>query len=217
MYPGVVILNQVLKLVARLMSNCLLIFTRNPELGKVKSRLAQGIGEENALEIYKKLLEHTRDVTAQVDCIRRVGYSVQVRSNDVWTEGRFEKFKQEGSDLGERMENAFKQAFKLGHDKVIIIGSDLYDLRPQHIKKAFEALDQNDAVIGPAHDGGYYLLGMKTLIPSVFKNKNWGTETVLADTLTSLSNRRTHKLEPLNDIDYASDIKPYPEFAHYLP
>ena len=82
------------------MSNCLLIFTRNPELGKVKSRLAKGVGKENALTIYKKLLQHTREVVTQVDCDRWVGYSVSIRDNDMWATRDFKKFKQEGDDLG---------------------------------------------------------------------------------------------------------------------
>lgn len=198
------------------MSNCLLIFTRNPELGKVKSRLARGVGPENALAIYKKLLAHTREVVSQVDCERWVGYSVTIRPNDNWPEDTFFKFQQEGKDLGERMQQAFENAFTAGHQKVIIVGSDLYDLRPQHIEEAFKSLDNQDAVIGPAQDGGYYLLGMKSLIPKVFATKNWGSETVLEETLEDLKNYTLYTLETLNDIDYASDLKPYPEFTHYL-
>lgn len=198
------------------MSNCLLIFTRNPELGKVKSRLAQGVGQENALTIYKKLLEHTRKVASQLDCERWVGYSVTIRSNDNWPEDTFFKFQQEGKDLGERMQHAFEKAFAAGHQKVIIIGSDLYDLRPKHIEEAFKSLDNQDAVIGPAQDGGYYLLGMKSPIPQAFANKDWGTETVFEETLEDLKDYTLYRLDTLNDIDYASDLKPYPEFVHYL-
>ena len=198
------------------MSNCLLIFTRNPELGKVKSRLAQGVGQENALAIYKKLLAHTRIVASQVNCERWVGYSVAVRSNDNWPENTFYKFQQEGEDLGERMQHAFEKAFAAGHKKVIIVGSDLYDLKSEHIKEAFKSLDNKDTVIGPAQDGGYYLLGMKSMIPQVFTNKDWGTETVYDATVEDLKTHSLYTLETLNDIDYASDLKPYREFAHYL-
>ena len=76
--------------------NIVLIFTRNPELGKVKSRLAKGVGQENALEIYKKLLSHTKDVVSTLNCTKRVGYSVKVRDNDMWDNAIFEKFQQEG-------------------------------------------------------------------------------------------------------------------------
>ncbi len=198
------------------MSNCLIIFTRNPELGKVKSRLAQGVGEQNALDIYIQLLEHTRDVVIQIDCERWLGYSVAVRQDDLWDNTLFTKFKQEGEDLGARMENAFNQAFAQGHNKVLIVGSDLYDLKPRHIQEAIDALDGNDLVIGPAQDGGYYLLGMKMIHPAVFRNKDWGTESVYKDTLKDLKTAKIHTLEILNDIDYASDLKPYPKFAKYI-
>lgn len=198
------------------MSNCLLIFTRNPELGKVKSRLAQGVGQENALAIYKKLLQHTQEVVTQVNCERWVGYSVTIRTNDLWPETDFKKFKQEGADLGKRMSHAFETAFAAGHTKVIIVGSDLYDLRPTHIEDAFTALQKNDVVLGPAQDGGYYLLGMKSLIPEVFSDKEWGTETVYKDTLDNLQTKSVHLLETLNDIDYARDLEPYSEFKQYL-
>lgn len=194
----------------------LLIFTRNPELGKVKSRLAQGVGEKNALEIYKRLLSHTREIASQIDCTRRVGYSVKVRENDLWDNALFDKFAQEGEDLGERMGNAFKEGFKEGYEQIIIVGSDLFDLKKTHIEEAFTALDTNNTVIGPAKDGGYYLLGMTQYISSVFNHKQWGTETVFKDTIADLEPFTKHTLEMLNDIDYASDLEPYPEFAHYL-
>ena len=196
--------------------NIVLIFTRNPELGKVKSRLAKGVGQENALEIYKKLLSHTKDVVSTLNCTKRVGYSVKVRDNDMWDNAIFEKFQQEGEDLGIRMQNAFEQAFADGYDNVLIVGSDLFDLRASHINEAFDALQSNDAVIGPAQDGGYYLLGMSKLIKGVFYNKEWGGDTVFKSTMNDLETANVHQLETLNDIDFAEDLKPYAEFAQYL-
>lgn len=196
--------------------NLLLIFTRNPELGKVKSRLAQGVGEKNALEIYKTLLQHTKDVVIQTECTKRVGYSVKVRTEDIWDNKLFEKFKQEGEDLGDRMYHAFAKAYSDGYKNVLIIGSDLYDLQPKHIEEAFKALDKNDVVIGPAQDGGYYLLGMNHLIKEVFYHKNWGSDTVFKDTISDLKTKEVYRLETLNDIDYAEDLKGYKIFADYL-
>ncbi|WP_299151275.1 TIGR04282 family arsenosugar biosynthesis glycosyltransferase [uncultured Dokdonia sp.] len=196
--------------------NIVLIFTRNPELGKVKSRLAKGVGQENALEIYKKLLSHTKDVVATLNCTKRVGYSVQVRPDDMWDNAIFEKFQQEGEDLGVRMHNAFDQAFTDGYDNVLIVGSDLFDLGASHIYEAFDALQSNDAVIGPAQDGGYYLLGMNKLIKEVFYNKEWGGDTVFKSTMGDLATAKVHQLETLNDIDFVEDLKPYAEFAQYL-
>ncbi|MFT5750644.1 MAG: rSAM/selenodomain-associated transferase 1 [Flavobacteriales bacterium] len=198
------------------MSDILLIFTRNPELGKVKTRLAKGVGAENALTIYKTLLEHTKNVVSQINCTKRVGYSVKVRPNDIWEAGIFEKFLQEGEDLGDRMYHAFAKAYQDNYTKVLIVGSDLYDLCPKHIEDAFEALETHDVVIGPAQDGGYYLLGMRSLLKDVFYKKTWGGDTVFETTMKDLEGYSIHQLETLNDIDHAEDLQGYPAFEKYL-
>ncbi len=196
--------------------NALIVFTRNPELGKCKTRLAKVIGDENALEIYKYLLQHTANVTLEIDASRYVFYSEAINKNDLWKNDLFNKELQDGSDLGIRMQNAFKKLFAYGHEKVIIIGSDLLDLNPTIINEAFNKLDSNDIVIGPAEDGGYYLLGMKTLHPTIFKIENWGTETVYKQTISKLINNSVYVLKTLNDIDYVEDLKPYEVFRSYL-
>jgi len=191
--------------------NLLLIFTRNPELGKAKTRLAKTVGDETALEIYKFLLERTRDISLKVNADKAVYYSVKIRENDIWNPDIYQKHQQFGEDLGIRMLNAFKNGFDAGYKKVMIIGSDLYDLSGKNIEKAFVELDQNDVVIGPAEDGGYYLLGMNYLQENVFKNKDWGTETVRKDTLNDLSDKKVKLLEFKNDIDVYEDIVNIPE------
>ncbi|WP_299005480.1 TIGR04282 family arsenosugar biosynthesis glycosyltransferase [uncultured Tenacibaculum sp.] len=196
--------------------NLLLIFTRNPELGKVKTRLAKTIGNEAALDIYKFLLEHTKQVTQNLSCDKAVYYSVKVRENDIWNATTYQKHLQDGNDLGIRMHNAFQQAFSTGYEKVVIIGSDLPDLTSEHINKAFEKLNANDVVMGPAEDGGYYLLGMKKLHANIFQNKDWGTSTVRKDTLNDLQNESVHLLETLNDVDVFDDIKNNPVFNQFL-
>ncbi|WP_299384409.1 TIGR04282 family arsenosugar biosynthesis glycosyltransferase [uncultured Lacinutrix sp.] len=195
--------------------NLIITFTRNPELGKVKSRLAKGIGEASALEVYKFLLEHTKNVLSKLDCDRAVYYSVKIREDDIWDSETFSKHQQFGDDLGARMQNAFENGFKKGYEKIIIVGSDLYDLNSEIINQAFKQLDTNDNVIGPAEDGGYYLLGMKTLNPSVFNIENWGTETVYKQTISKLTSS-LYVLKTLNDIDYVEDLKPYDIFNKYL-
>lgn len=196
--------------------NLILIFTRNPELGKCKTRLAKTVGDENALTIYKMLLQHTANTVDQINCDKAVYYSVKVRDSDIWSNSIYQKHQQHGNDLGERMRNAFKTSFDRGYDKVVIVGSDLYDLKPQHIENAFNLLNTNDAVIGPAEDGGYYLLGMTTLLPHIFENKNWGTETVRAATLHDLKSKKVAQLDILNDIDVYDDVKDYTIFKPYL-
>ena len=191
--------------------NLLLIFTRNPELGKAKTRLAKTVGDETALEIYKFLLEKTRDISSKVTSDKAVYYSVKIRENDIWNENTFQKHQQVGEDLGIRMLNAFKNGFKAGYEKVMIIGSDLYDLTSENIENAFDQLNNNDLVIGPAEDGGYYLLGMNSLHSTIFKNKNWGTETVRKDTLSDLKDKKVKLLAFKNDIDVYEDIINIPE------
>ena len=191
--------------------NLLLIFTRNPELGKAKTRLAKTVGNETALEIYKFLLNRTRDISSKVNADKAVYYSVKIRVNDIWDASIFQKHQQFGEDLGIRMQNAFKNGFDADYQKVMIIGSDLYDLSSKNIEKAFAELDENDVVIGPAEDGGYYLLGMNSLQEKIFENKNWGTESVRKDTLADLNDKKVKLLAFKNDIDVYEDIIAIPE------
>lgn len=191
--------------------NLLLIFTRNPELGKVKTRLAKSVGDETALEIYRFLLNKTKNISSKVKADKAVYYSVKIRDNDIWDSSIYQKHQQKGDDLGIRMLNAFQNGFDSGYQKIIIIGSDLYDLSYTEIDNAFNQLEQNDVVLGPAKDGGYYLLGLKTMHSSIFKNKAWGTETVREDTLANLSNKKVKLLALKNDIDVYEDILDIPE------
>ncbi|MDG1398650.1 MAG: TIGR04282 family arsenosugar biosynthesis glycosyltransferase [Polaribacter sp.] len=194
----------------------LLIFTRNPELGKSKTRLARTIGDQTALEIYKFLLKRTQEIAVKVNADKAVYYSVKVRNNDIWDSSIYQKYQQFGEDLGVRMKNAFKNGFEAGYKKVIIVGSDLYDLSSKIIDNAFQKLESNDFVIGPAEDGGYYLLGMNFLQENIFENKDWGTETVRKDTLENLKDKKVFLLEMLNDVDVFEDIEHHPAFQHFL-
>ena len=197
-------------------NRALIVFTRNPELGKVKSRLAKVTGDEIALKIYRFLLDHTVQVTKDLKVDKYVYYSDKIGTNDCWDENIYRKRLQSGTDLGERMHLAFHDLFSEGYEEVIILGSDMHDLSKDDIDVAFEALQANDYVIGPALDGGYYLLGMQQHIPSVFTQKEWGGDTVLKSTLNDLKSYTVHTLEELNDIDFAEDLKPYPEFSKYI-
>lgn len=188
-------------------SEHVLVFVKNPKLGKVKTRLAAGIGEEKALDVYLQLLAITRKVVLNVDVNKHVFYSEQIADDD-WDKAQFIKHNQIGADLGDRMKNAFKKLFDVGATKAVIIGSDCPQITPEIIRKAFSVLDENDAVIGPAKDGGYYLLGMKKEQPFLFENKKWSTDSVFEDTVLDLiKNRLTyHKLETLSDLDTIYDL-----------
>jgi len=196
--------------------NLIIIFTRNPELGKVKTRLAKIIGDESALNIYKFLLNHTQKTIRDIVCDKAVYYSVKVRDNDIWDASLYSKHLQQGKDLGKRMHNAFQHSFSKGYKKVVIVGSDLYDLQPKHIENAFKKLDSYEIVIGPAEDGGYYLLGMKTMHSQIFTTKEWGTSTVFENTINDLQNESVFLLDELNDIDIYEDIKNIEELKRLI-
>ena len=188
--------------------NILMVFVKNPELGKVKTRLASTIGKGKALEVYKTLLAHTCTIVNPIYFDKAVFYLDSITHNDLWNDERFQKYLQDGEDLGEKMLNAFVLAFKRGYDKVVVIGSDCPQLTAEIIEKSFESLNFNEVVIGPAKDGGYYLLGMNKLYSELFQNKTWSSENVLLDTLIDLkkTNIPYTLLETLSDVDREEDL-----------
>lgn len=190
--------------------NAVIIFVRNPVLGRVKTRLAKGIGDEKALQVYELLLRHTLEITRKLPCDKLVFYADDIADEDLWIERGFHRFKQSSGNLGERMKNAFEQAFHSGYQQVLIIGSDCYQLSSKIILEAFEQLTKHDTVIGPTFDGGYYLLGLKKLIEPFFEHKNWSTESVFADTMQDARdlNLAVFTLQKLHDVDEAADLEP---------
>lgn len=195
--------------------NSAIIFIKNPQKGKVKTRLAADIGDNAAMEVYLELTRLTREAMMQVDCDRHVYYSTFVDDDDAWPLTHFHKHIQRGEDLGERMSHAFGKCFDHGASRVVIIGSDCAELTAAHVQRAFDALDAHDFVIGPANDGGYYLLGMKEYHPEVFEEITWSTHSVFADTLKNIQDlaMSVEVLEQLIDVDYLSDLE---EVKHLL-
>lgn len=187
----------------------LIIFVRHPELGKVKTRLAKVIGNEKTLQVYQLLIGHTHQVTISLNCRKFVYYADQVIEHDLWTFPGYTKRQQFGADLGERMSNAFRELFDQGFKRVLIIGSDCYQLKTELLEEAFNNLASHDVVIGPTFDGGYYLLGMTQFFPEVFKGVNWSTDQVSKQTLTIINERNLSfaLLEQLSDVDEASDLE----------
>lgn len=192
----------------------LIIFVKNLELGKVKTRLAKSIGDEQALNVYHKLLLYTKEVVKNLNADKAVYYSEHIDNNDLWDNMLFRKHLQQGEDLGEKMQNAFADAFAQGKQRVIIIGSDCLELETYMIKEAFAVLDNNDVVLGPAKDGGYYLIGMTTFLPTLFEGKNWSSDDLLMDTILDLKkmNAKYYLLKTLNDIDTIEDLKALDKF-----
>jgi rSAM/selenodomain-associated transferase 1 len=186
-----------------------LIFQKNEVLGKVKTRLAAGVGEEQALEIYRQLLAKTylalRDISVSITTY----FSEFIPDNPIHSAEN--KLVQVGQDLGERMKNAFAENFELGIEKVVLIGTDCPSLEGIHLAQAFEALDQSDLVLGPARDGGYYMIGMKRRADFLFEGITWSTELVLSQTLALAAEQdlQTSLLPILEDIDTLEDWERY--------
>jgi rSAM/selenodomain-associated transferase 1 len=187
----------------------LIIFTKNPEKGKVKTRLAATIGHQEALQVYQKLLKITKSVTDQLDVSRQIWYSRFIDDDDIWEDGNYKKYLQKGENLGLRMQHAFNKAFGDGYQKAVIIGSDCSAINAALIRQSFKALDNQQAVIGPASDGGYYLLGATSFYPSLFKGKAWSTSSVFKETIRQFEemNLSYRQLPVLNDIDTEADLK----------
>ena len=197
-------------------TDLLLIFTRNPELGKCKTRLAAKVGDVAALDIYNFLLQHTVNITQQLTVDKNVYYSEEIWENDIWENKIYQKRLQSGSDLGERMMSAFWEGFKNGYQKIVVIGSDMYDLSKHDLEEAFAKLDHHDFILGPAEDGGYYLLGMKKMNEALFQSKDWGKSTVLEATLHNLANENHHLLPKKNDVAHYEDIQHIEVFQPFL-
>jgi uncharacterized protein len=186
-----------------------LVFQKNEVLGKVKTRLALGMGELRALEIYRHLIRLT------YSALEDVPVPVWTYFSDFIPESTYPSVEkslvQQGQDLGERMANAFARTFESGMNKVVLIGTDCPTLQPQHLKQAFDALTNSDLVLGPASDGGYYLIGMKHLHPNLYEGITWSTSTVLAETLkrAKIAGLSVYLLPQLDDVDTAADWEKY--------
>ena len=189
------------------MKDAVIIFVRNPELGKVKTRLAATVGDEQALDIYCQLLNHTMEQTTEIAADKFVFYHQQITVDDIWNGNRFNKKLQTGESLGDKMKAAFDEIFKLGYKKIMIIGSDCLQLNSTIINAGFGLLDEQDTVIGPATDGGYYLLGMKKNYGFIFDNKTWSTESVFDESMKDMQQHHlsTGLLPLLTDVDTEAD------------
>lgn len=183
----------------------LIVFLRLPVKGKVKTRLAATLGDEAALEIYKKLVSITLEIVIRSEIPAYLFYTDGLPPADA-RDTRFSYHIQVEGDLGSRMTNAL--SFVLSrHQKALIIGSDCPELTPEILHVCCRSLDEKDIVLGPAGDGGYYLLGCSALHPILFANINWSTPSVLNHTIEKITgaNLSCRLLEKLHDIDTAED------------
>jgi rSAM/selenodomain-associated transferase 1 len=192
-----------------------LVFVRVPESGRVKTRLVGRLDQEDVCGLYKCFVE---DI---LGTLSKQGYDIVICHDPPedrwelisWLGLSFTFMPQNGASLGERMENAFAAVFSEGVDQAVLIGSDLPDLDAGIIDEAFEALAIQDLVLGPAADGGYYLIGFNagSFSPKIFDGIPWGTNQVFhrtADFLTK-NNLSMHILPKWQDIDTYDDLKAF--------
>ena len=187
------------------MSELLIIMARSAELGKVKSRLAKTIGEERALEVYSKLLSHT------IQCAKDSGFKIKIFvAGDInyFENGNLDFELQSGGDLGTKMKDAFLRSFSEGHDWIVMIGTDCFEMNSDTIRGAFHAFALHDIVLGPAKDGGYYLIGMKKMHDELFESMPWSTDFLLIKTIEKarLLGLSIATLPIKNDIDEEKDL-----------
>lgn len=194
-------------------TNLLMIFARNPVKGKVKTRLASSIGEEQALLVYERLLSQTAALIKLPDSDIQIHYTDFIPESDVFNGDHVSRKLQIQGDLGERMSYAFENGFIAGYEKILIIGTDCPEITLKDIILAFDKLTSNDIVIGPALDGGYYLLGLKKHFSKIFRNKKWSTSSVYSDTLMDAvaSAKRVAVLDPKRDIDTIENLQEFPQ------
>lgn len=187
------------------MQKTLVIFVKEPRLGRVKTRLAKDVGAFKAWRFYRSTVKQL---------IKRVGKrkwnTVICVSPDQYRGGffdrRFKIIPQGGGDLGQRMQRVFDN---VGSGPLVLVGGDIPTIRKSHIKKAFRKLGNHDAVFGPATDAGFWLVGMRRRRASIapFSGVRWSTEHALKDTVSNISlSQRVDFTDMLSDVDTAEDM-----------
>jgi rSAM/selenodomain-associated transferase 1 len=195
----------------------ILFFIKYPESGDVKTRLAVSIGSDKAVQLYRSFI---LDLLAKLESTQlpfAICFYPEQKKELLreWLGGGYEYIPQKGINLGERMAAAFLDAFAGGHRRVILMGGDFPDLPRSFLEESFGALNTHDTVIGPAVDGGYYLIGFRkeTFLQEVFEGVDWSTEGVFRQTLSILKGqgRRVYVLPVWNDIDTIEDLRQFME------
>jgi rSAM/selenodomain-associated transferase 1 len=196
---------------------CILFFVKAPGQTTVKSRLAEAVGGDKARELYRNfvldILDTLSDVVAGGEHDLRVFFYPPEAGPEIreWLGSSYTCLAQQGDDLGERMQNAFLAGFAAGYRRAILIGSDTPDLTNSIIKTGLSCLNTHPAVIGPACDGGYYLIGFQSqaFLPAIFCDMPWSTDEVYTRTREVF--RRTHTdvfvLPTWRDIDTIADLR----------
>jgi uncharacterized protein len=193
-------------------NDCLIIFVKWPKKGKVKSRLSVVLDEDTVLDLYKCFVEDLLHTVKELGIRPVIAFYPADEEDSVrsWLGSEYRYVPQMGDELGERMKNAFQWAFARGRSRVVLIGSDFPDLPAEIIKDAFASLNDHDAAIGPALDGGYYLIGFRNdaFSPRIFDDIPWSTAFVFARTMEILREDGcdVRQLQFWRDIDRPEDI-----------
>ena len=192
----------------------LLIFTRYPREGDVKTRLIPLLGKTGACTLHQEMTMHTLNQLGSYPYLQ-VWYDGHCeKSMQDWLGAEYSYKRQPAGGLGEKMLYAFRKVFAKGEDKAILVGTDCPGINISHIEKAYSKLDLADVVIGPAEDGGYYLIGMKQADSRLFSGIHWGTDQVCEATVerARLAGLDTAFLETLADVDRPEDIHVWHQF-----
>ena len=193
-------------------TKAVIVFVKFPELGKVKTRLASSTSKNFAVELYKIVADNIFEEISKLNS----GVDVFIFFSEVddktkvlkWVNKNFEFLEQRGSNLGEKISDAFEAVFLRGYSKSIIIGTDIPEMKAEILDDAFSVLENNDVVISPSNDGGYSLLGIKENYSFLFNNIEWSTNSVFYNTYLKMvkNNLSFKKLSTLNDIDTKEDL-----------
>lgn len=202
------------------MKERLIVFTRYPEPGKAKTRLIPALGAEGAAHLQRQMTEHTMRQVKELQSFHPLSVEVHFAGNHQqqmqdWLGDDLVYQPQVEGDLGWRMAEAFQRAFRNGIEGAVIIGTDCPGLNAPLMAEAFKTLTQYDLVLGPAMDGGYYLIGLRRLIPELFAGISWGTSEVLQQTIAIAQGMglAIASLPPLADVDRPEDLSSL-DFSH---
>ena len=193
----------------------LILFAKYPQPGKIKTRLAAKIGDAQALELYKRFLADKRTLFDHLSCARMINYAPNTKTAADYFAHLFSRdsvmWPQHGDDLGERMNNAFFYGFEQNVERLLLVGSDSPQLSARIVHQAFDLLKENDVVLGPSTDGGYYLIGFSkaAFTPAAFQQIEWSTAQVLIQTIKALATvgRSIGFLPALTDVDVIEDVR----------
>jgi hypothetical protein len=201
-------------------SDRLLVFVKAPRPGAVKTRLAAALSDDGAARLYRVLADEEirRTAPRAGEYDRTFFFAPEDARPEIerWLPGETLE-PQQGQDLGERMSRAFTSAFDAGARRVVIVGTDVPECEREHVREALRSLDDHDVVLGPTHDGGYYLIALSQPRPALFKSIPWSTPSVLPATAerAGVLGLSVRMLDPLRDIDTVDDLKA--EWARVRP